>query len=55
MIMGWDSMPPLNGYLAEVNQIVDGLESITADQIVQNVKNTFVETYKAAGGSARDE
>lgn len=55
VIMGWDSMPPLSGYLAEVNQIVDGLESITADQIVQNVKNTFVETYKAAGGSARDE
>ena len=55
LIMGWQSMPSMSGYLAEVDGIVSGLEGTTVDHILTNVKQHFINVYKQAGGEFRHE
>lgn len=54
LVMGWQSMPPVSGYLATVAQGVEAAD-FTADQVTERVKNAFLEAYQSAGGSTRDE
>lgn len=54
LVMGWQSMPPVSGYLATVARGVEAAD-FTADQVTERVKAAFLEAYQSAGGSARDE